>query len=240
VKWLSIAVSIVLLPVLAALDAPAQSPQGVFDASDKPKPIVLPTPLKNRVPPDCPVRDAQRTMLSRKSEFIITCTRDFLAAGVSTHILVTDGQASVLKDIDLNALPADNGGGFNKLEAAKEVINESNQHVFVVVFSTAGDGSGSAFFVIGYKNGEYHVLLDRSVSLGRIVFHPGTASVDIWGSASGKCPSSSCVWCLHRYKIETYSWQSGRFIRKYSRMTRKCLNPDPITSHQIIVDKKHS
>lgn len=237
---LSIAFSLLLLPVLAAVDAPAQSRQGGLDVSDEPKPIVLPTLLKDLVPPDCPVRDAQRTMLSPKGELIITCTRDFLADGVSTHILVTDERASVLKDIDLYDLPA-NYGGFNGLEATKEVIGESNQHMFVVVFSTAGDGSGSAFFVIGYKNGKYHVLLDRSVSQGRIVFHPDAGSVDIWGALYRKCPDEPlCVWCLHQYKIETYSWQSSRFRRKYSHLTKKCLDPDPIASDPIIVDKKHS
>jgi len=228
----------VALILWSSLLTPAAS-QNASNAVDEPSPILSPALLQTLIPPNCPVRNMQQTKLSLKGELIITCTRDFLSDGVSTHILVTDGNHSLLKDIDLNDQPMDDGG-IRQLDTAKEVVNKSRQHVFVVVFATSGDGSGSEFLVIGYRNRKYEVLLHRLVSLGRIVFHSDSGSMEIWGSLDGKCPDGpSCVWCMHRYKIETYSWHSSRFTRKYSRLTNRCLNPDPIVSDPIIVDRKH-
>ncbi len=237
-KLLLTAVSIVLLLILAAIDAPAQSGLGPFGYFLKqPKPIHLTEALQKLVPSKCPVRNIQDTKLSSTGEQIIICGPEAPEEG-PTHVIVTDGHTLALKDIDVDELFSESGGAY-QFVSATEVVNKSNRHAYLVAFLSAGDGSGSCLFAIGYSGDKYKVLLHRSVTQGRIVFHRDKDSIEIWDSAEGACPrGNDCVWCLHPYRIEKYLWVADEFRLQHTITTKHCFSPGSIVSQSITVENR--
>jgi len=98
-----------------------------------------------------------------------------------------------------------------------------------------GDCSDTTFAIFAARAGTYQKIFDIQTEEGRMkIFEDSTERIEVW-SASYHLNTKNCIWCPHRYQVETYVWQSGKFKRTHTRRTSEQLDPAEIAGTPFIL-----
>jgi hypothetical protein len=108
------------------------------------------------------------------------------------------------------------------------------QQVLIFAYHIAGDQSDTHFVMFGAEGRRYRTLFEEQTFEGRLrilSFLP--VQMEIWSANPALDQPPSCIWCPHRYDIETYVWRRNRFRRSATRRTPSPLLPGDIARDAI-------
>jgi hypothetical protein len=167
---------------------------------------------------------------------------NFLRAIIKTQI-VPEGETWLLYDngedsfpaIHLDAIRAGKStkmydgavGGFAglvpfSLQAKKQAL--------AFAYHVAFDCGDTTFVIFAAHRGTYQKIFEHQTSEGRMkIVEDSTAQIEVW-SADWNLdpPDESCVWCPHRYRIQSYAWLGGKFKMAGERLTAQPLDTSEI------------
>ena len=150
---------------------------GAFGAEDRTaSSVAVPAGVRDQLPEVHIVRRVLDAGLSPSGEQVIVYDSAVDASDPHPKLaFVVHGR--LVKLFDASDL-APRGGGFERYLSSCQFALATNQRAMVFAFSTAFDGTGSAFAIIGWQSGEYHVVFNPLVSQGRMEL--GTAKITLW------------------------------------------------------------
>lgn len=199
---------------------------GAFGALDRPNAaVVVPARVKAQLPKGSIVRKVMNTRLAPGGEELIfyDVRRDELEPLPRLAVLVG---GSVLRTLD-----SFSGYGFTHYLSSCEFTLNPGKEAVALAYSTAGDGSGTDFQVLGWDSGGYRKLLGVNVAQGRMLLQPDRLSV--WASLG----TGECVWCRSRYTETVYVWSGERFVSQGTRMLPGLLDPGEVSGLPLVILK---
>jgi hypothetical protein len=112
---------------------------------------------------------------------------------------------------------------------------DRNSQMLAFAYHVGGDSSDTTFAIFAARADTYLKIFENQTEEGRMkIFEDATEHIEVW-SASYRMTVKNCIWCPHRYQVESYSWQSGKFKRTHTRRTSKQLNPAQIAGTPFIL-----
>jgi len=99
------------------------------------------------------------------------------------------------------------------------------------------DCSDTTFVVYAASQGSYERIFELQTTEGKMeIVESPRVRLTIW-SADGEFdpPDASCIWCPHRYHVQSYSWRRGKFKVIHESLTWEFLNPSEIAGKPFIL-----
>lgn len=220
-----IALSLLLLQTCAASvpscgDAPRMV--GAFGAENNPAaPISIPANIRSQLPNVEAVRQVLNTQLSPSGEQVIIYDAASDESDPQPHVAFVIGEkvAKVLDGGEAAKAP----GGFARYMSACQFDTAAHQKAVALAFSSAFDGSGSAFAVIMWHSGDYRVVSSLHGMQGQLVLRRG--GLALWTSNG----QGECVWCAQHYKIRHYVWRRGTYVRTGVTKLKRLYDPTVVS-----------
>jgi hypothetical protein len=107
---------------------------------------------------------------------------------------------------------------------------DPNRQALAFAYHVGFDCSDTTFVVYGARRGSYQKLFECQTSEGRMkIIEDSSAHLEVWSANwDFDPPDKSCVWCPHRYQIQSYSWQGRKFELTHELLTTGLLETPEI------------
>lgn len=103
---------------------------------------------------------------------------------------------------------------------------DRNDQMLAFAYHVGGDSSDTTFAIFAARAGTYQKIFENQTEEGRMrIFEDSTEHIEVWSAFWHEDPMKTCIWCPHRYQVESYSWQRGQFKRTHTQRTSKQLDP---------------
>ncbi len=203
---------------------PATRTIEAFGALDHPSSAVeVPAAIRAQLPEGATVRKIMNTKLAPAGEQVVLfdASRDDLEP--LPRVAVVVGRTP------MRTLDSFSGYGFTHYLSACEFSLSPVRTAVAVAYSTAGDGSGTYFAILGWDSGDYRKLFEVEISQGRMVLQPGQLSV--WESLG----TGECVWCPSLYRVTRYRWTGTQFVNTETRKLPNPLDPGEVSETPLVI-----
>jgi len=228
-----VAVGIVLSIVLwqpHAVASCGEAPRtiGAFGAENKPAaPVPMPAAIRSQLPDLVAVRQVLTTRLSPSGEQVIIYDAAIDESDPHPKVAFVVG-GKVAKVLD-ETQTASGRGGFVRYLSGCPFDAAAHRKALALAFSTAFDGSGSAFAIIMWQSGEYGVVFNPHGMQAQLVLRRG--SVELWTSDG----TGECVWCAQHYQLTQYVWRDGKYVRTATNKAKHTYDPALISGTALRV-----
>ena len=96
-------------------------------------------------------------------------------------------------------------------------------------YHRGGDLADTTFAIFGFEEGRYRSLVQQDTNEGKMrILSRSPLRFELWSANHHLDPPDldrSCVWCPHRYRIQTFEQQGNLFHVVSERTTKKFLDP---------------
>jgi len=213
------------LTVPAAAQVQPQLNVGAFGGwSDPLPPLKVPPTLRQFVPERAVLRAIINTQMAPDGEICLLYDQGDNSLEVHLDV-VHAGKATSLFDTEIS-------GG---VAGIVPFTFDRNTQMLAFAYHVGGDCSDTSFAIFAVRAGTYQKIFENQTEEGRMkIFEDSTEHIEVW-SASYRMTVKNCIWCPHRYRVESYSWQSGQFKRTHTRRTSGQLEPSEIAGTPFIL-----
>lgn len=212
-------------PCAASISSCGGAPRivGAFGAENNPAaPISIPEGIRSQLQDMVAARQMLNTQLSPSGEQAIVYDTATDESDPHPKVAFVVG-GRVAKVLDGTQMAGGRGGPVRYL-AGCQFDAAKNLKAVALAFSTAFDGSGSAFDIIMWRSGDYRVVFDLYGMQGQLVL--GRDVVALWTSDG----MGECTWCPQHYEIRRYAWQNARYVKTAISKVKKSYDPTIISS----------
>ena len=210
---------------------------GLFGAMDQPKPAAtVADAIRSQLPGVATVRGMQETRLGPSGETVVMYDTQDSSEPIPKVAVLVGGKLAKL--YDLSSLVEYGQGGIYAASCEFELMH--GQNGLAIAYVLSGDGTGSAFLVLTWFEGDYQLIFHRTVGQGRMVF--GTGVMKLWDRAMGKyasrpdSPKFECEWCPHRYLITEFRWRGDEYLKVRSALTSRAYDPAQISGIPLLIE----
>ncbi len=191
---------------------------GAFGAENNPAaPVSLAASIRSQLPDIVAVRQVLAARLSPSGEQVVVY--DAASDESEPHpkvAFVAEGKVVTVLD---EAQLATERGGFVRYLSGCQFDATAHQKALALAFSTAFDGSGSAFAIIMFESGGYRVVFNPHGMQAQLVLRRD--SLLLWTSDG----TGECVWCAQSYEITQYAWRQGKYVRTSTKKATHTYDP---------------
>jgi hypothetical protein len=169
--------------------------------------------------------------------------RTRLAPSGETIYLYDDGE-EIFPRIYLGALRDGRNfklldGGITGIEGFLLVRLDKGKNGLAVAYHTGEDSADTEFVIFAASGDSYKRIFYEPTMEGQMqIVSSSPLAFRLWSAAPEFDPKDldhSCVWCLHRFRIQTYAWDGRNFRLTNKILTKKFLRPvDPGPSTAFI------
>jgi len=210
---------------------------GAFGAMDQPKPPVpMAADIRSLLPEARFVRRIQQTGLGPSGEQIVMYDTSDQNSEPNGRVAIV-ALGTLAKAYDVSSLVEYGQGALYATSCEFELA--PMHRALAIAYTLSGDGTGSAFIVLTWWAGDYHVIFHQTVGQGRIVL--GSRTIELWERTLGKYASRpesdncECEWCRHRYLSTEFQWRNGEYVKTRSKRTSKAYDPAEISGTPVLI-----
>jgi hypothetical protein len=107
---------------------------------------------------------------------------------------------------------------------------QGKRQALAFAYHVGFDCGDTTFVIFAAHRGTYDKIFEHQTSEGRMkIVQDSAAQLEVWSADwNFDPPARSCVWCPHRYHIQSYSWRGGKFNLTGERLSSKLLDTPEI------------
>jgi hypothetical protein len=220
--------ALALIFLVCKVSSQVQTPArvGAFGGIQKPlAPLDVPSELKPFVPKGFVLRALLQTKLSPKGETLVLYDNDddvfpevhLHAVGNGTEMKLFDGVVAGVAGL----LPIE----------AKE-----HQGLVVFAYHVGADLADTTFVIFKRETNSFRKIFVQQTSSGQMrMLSKAPVTFEIWSADYSLDGKESCVWCAHRYRVQTYVGRTNDFALIAERTTPEAISPGDIVQNAFVV-----
>ena len=191
-------------------------------------PIKVPTELTEFIPKGFVLRAAIQTKMWHEGETLFLYDNDAETfPEVHLHALRRNGKELNLYDGTLADI-----AGLLPLQLRK------GKQAVAFAYHVGFDEADTTFIVFTADADSYRAIFERKTTSGQMrVLRMAPLTFQIWSADWKLDRGDSCVWCPHRYRIQTYLLRDNNFELIRRSVTSAALSPDEIAGKPFVISK---
>jgi hypothetical protein len=227
-KRLRQTLTIPLLALVCQTPAPVQVPThveafgGVQEAL---KPINVPTELKPYVPNGFVLRAVLQTKMSPDGE---------------TLVLYDNGEDS-FPEVHLHAVRSGKDmklfdGVVAGVAGLLPIQSSKHQQFVSFAYHVGFDMADTTFVIFRSETNSYGKIFEHETTSGQMrVLSDSPVKFETWSADWALDQAESCVWCPHRYQVQTYVWHADGFKLVKQRTTSEPMDPSALVEKTFVM-----